>query len=273
LVKLLFKELVKEYFHNRDARVQKLQKWINDANEAKDKLEKRANQYYKAEELITFYTFAPLLQKNDLKLVNDILKLAQINEQAIGNVVLSLEKPIFSPKGYLSWLREEVLKINAVSYMREQAIIHLELNKTLETATHVDVEIKTDNLVIFVEMKFTSDISINTTFNPYRNQLARLIDVGIEIAKEEKKKIIVLLASPSEFFQNKSRFYYYKIQDYSNFSEIKKDIVWRKQEEIEKYVMAVKWIPLEELIKTLYRDFNHDDKEEAMAFFKERNLI
>jgi hypothetical protein len=81
-----------------------------------------------------------------------------------------------------------------------------------------------------------------------------------------------LLSTPSEFFKNKSRLYYYKIKDYINPTEIQKDIVWRKQEDIEKNLLAVKWIPLEELIKVLYKDFVHADKEEAMEFFRERKL-
>jgi hypothetical protein len=102
--------------------------------------------------------------------------------------------------------------------------------------------------------------------------MARLIDVGIQEANKKSKKPIVLLCSPSEFFNNKSRMYFYKIQEYSNHAEIKQDIGWREIEEIEKYVLAVKWIPLEESIKILYKDFNHSDKEEAKDFFRERNL-
>jgi len=229
MMKLLFEELAWKHFHTRRDRVQKLKKWIKDANETSDKLDKKANQYYKAEELITFYTFAPLLLREDkLEKINEVLKSANINEPAIGKVSLSIEEPLPSPEGYLSWLKDEALKINPVKYIQEQAINHQKRNKTLETATHVDAVIKTGNFVIFVEMKFTSDISIGTTFNPYRNQLARLIDVGIETARKEGKKLVVLLSTPSEFFKNKSRLYYYKIQDYINPTEIQKDIVWRK---------------------------------------------
>jgi hypothetical protein len=82
----------------------------------------------------------------------------------------------------------------------------------------------------------------------------------------------VLPWSPSESFKNKSRLYFYKVQGYSKHAEIKQDMGWRELEEIEKHVLAVKWIPLEELIKIFYNDFNHTDKEEAMSFFRERNL-
>jgi hypothetical protein len=37
-------------------------------------------------------------------------------------------------------------------------------------------------------------------------------------------------------------------------------------------VLAVRWIALEDLITLLYSAFVHPDKEEALEFFKERNL-
>jgi hypothetical protein len=37
--------------------------------------------------------------------------------------------------------------------------------------------------------------------------------------------------------------------------------------------LAIRWIALEDLIDVLYRDFEHEDKEEALEFFKERNLL
>lgn len=69
----------------------------------------------------------------------------------------------------------------------------MERGRTLETNTHVDFFVETDSLLILVETKFTSDISGQTTFNPNRNQLARLIDVGISAIQEKSKKLVVLL--------------------------------------------------------------------------------
>ena len=121
--------------------------------------------------------------------------------------------------------------------------------KPLETNTHVDTVIKTENLLILVEMKFTSDISTQTTFGSNRNQLARTIDVGISKAKKKGKKLVVLLCSPSEFYHKKSRFYYYKMQEYSDFHKIKQDICWRELEEIKECLLSTAWIPLEKVIK------------------------
>ena len=121
-------------------------------------------------------------------------------------------------------------------------------------------------------MKYTSDMSYCTTFNPCRNQLARLIDVGLEGAKYSGKEILVLLSTPSRLYEGRSRLYYYKVQEYSDPLMIKRDIAWRHVSEIRDNVLAVKWIALEELVNVLYEDFRHLDKEAALDFFRERNL-
>lgn len=271
-MRLLFEDLAKKHFHDRPDRFQKLKGWVEEANKTSDKLDKKANQYYKAEELITFYTFAPLdLRSDQQELVNEILRLAGVNENVQSVKRISFEKLVQPPTAYLSWIENEV-RNHPIKYVREQAKDHNKRKKALETATHVDAVIETDNFVIFVEMKFTSDISVQTTFNPYRNQLARLIDVGISVAMKKDKKLVLLLCTPSIFFVTKSRLYSYKITEYSDYEEIKRDIGWREQHEIEKFVLAVAWIPLESLIEIMHQGFAHPDKNEAIEFFRERKL-
>ena len=127
--------------------------------------------------------------------------------------------------------------------------------------------------LIFFEIKFTSDISYETTFNPERNQLARLIDVGLEANKENGKEVLVSLSKPKRFFESRSRLYCYKIKKYDNLKFIHQDLPWRNIDEIRDNLLKVTWIPLENLIETLYTDSKHNDVEEAKVFFKERNLM
>ena len=143
----------------------------------------------------------------------------------------------------------------------------------MESNTHVDAFIETDKLLIFFEIKFTSDISYDTTFNPSRNQIARLIDVGLEVNEHNGKEVLVILSTPRRFFEKKSRLYYYKINEYTNPERIKEDIEWRRLSAIRDNVLAVRWIALEDLIAILYRDFEHEDKKDALEFFKERNML
>jgi hypothetical protein len=174
-------------------------------------------------------------------------------------------------KEYLRWLRKQCDN-HPIRYVREQAKLHKE-NQRLEGNTHADAFIQTDKLLIFFEIKFTSDISYDTTFNPERNQLARLVDVGLEANKETGKEVLVILSTPKRFFESRSRLYYYKIKDYEDPKFIHQDLPWRNIDEIRDNLLKVTWIPLENLIETLYMDFKHDDLEEAKAFFKERNLL
>ncbi len=82
-----------------------------------------------------------------------------------------------------------------------------------------------------VGVEFTSDIFSQTTFNAHRNQFARTIDAGMSMLKKDQR-LIVLLCSPLEFYRKKSRFYYYKLQEYADLIEIRRGIGWRELAEI-----------------------------------------
>ena len=103
--------------------------------------------------------------------------------------------------------------------------------------------------------------------------MARLVDVGLEVNELNGKEVLVILATPRKLYKSKSRFYYYKIEEYTHPEKIKEDIEWRSLSTIRDNVLAVRWVALEDLIDALYKDFEHKDKEEALEFFKERNLI
>jgi hypothetical protein len=273
-MRLLYKEAIQTCFTPPDDRLKKLSTWIDNSNSARNTkdLDKKLNQYDKAEELITFYTFAPLVLSLDrVGLVNRILSLARISAYEENVEEVALEKQFAPPKKYLQWLRKQC-GTHPIRYVREQAKQHKE-NQPLEGNTHADAFIQTDKLLIFFEIKFTSDISCDTTFNPCRNQLARLIDVGLEVNELNGKQVLVILATPRKLYESKSRFYYYKIAEYTHPEKIKEDIEWRSLATIRDNTIAVRWIALEDLIDVLYRDFEHKDKEEALEFFKERNLM
>jgi len=61
----------------------KYKNWVEKAKKARrtGSFDEKENQYDKAEELITFYTFAPLeLRENRKDVVQEILKLANVHE-------------------------------------------------------------------------------------------------------------------------------------------------------------------------------------------------
>jgi tetrahydromethanopterin S-methyltransferase subunit B len=82
-MRLLFKEAIQTCFNPPEDRFNKLNAWVENSNLARDptnpNLEAYPNQYDKAEELITFYIFAPLVLSLDrVSLVNRILSLAKV---------------------------------------------------------------------------------------------------------------------------------------------------------------------------------------------------
>ncbi len=102
-MKLLFEEAAKGCFNPVEARTLKLKAWVEQANSARNtgNLEPYPNQYDKAEELITFYTFAPLvLSLNRVGLTNRILALAGISPFEENVVSVGLERAISTS----SWL-------------------------------------------------------------------------------------------------------------------------------------------------------------------------
>ena len=197
--------------------------------------------------------------------------MGNVHESLDEPVSLDFERLIQPPEGYLRWLAKEAEK-HPLRYIRAQAREHVSKGKALETSSHVDVVLEDKDLLTWVEMKFTSDISPQTTFNNYRNQLARTIDSGIFMAEKKGKRLVVLLCSPSGFYRKRSRFYHYKLQEYADFNKIKDDIVWRELAEIQKYLLAVAWVSLEEVIEVIYRDRDLPQLLEAKAFFRERML-
>lgn len=276
-LRLLYEDVAKKpnvLTHNR---LLKYQGWVREAEKARKakSLDAKGNQYDKAEELITFYTFAPVEMVPDEarnSIVQEILNFTNINEP-VRKVKISFEKGLPPPNKYLNWLRKEVKK-HPIGYLRNEA--ETETKKILEGDTQVDAIIETNSLLILIEIKFTSDISPYTQFGLIRNQIARIIDAGLDGAKRHQKKLVVLLSTPTELFQRRSRLYYYKIQEYADVSNIKKDLPWRNINEINETLLRVSWVSLEKIIETVYQKSKKylDPKErmEAERFFKERML-
>ncbi len=143
-MRLLFKEAVKTCFNPPDARLKKLNTWVENSNLVRDlkDLTKKPNQYDKAEELITFYIFAPLVLSLDrVGLTNRILSLAKVSAYEENVEEVALEKQCTPPKEYLQWLRKQCDN-HPIRCVREQAKQHRD-NQPLEGKTHADAFIQT----------------------------------------------------------------------------------------------------------------------------------
>lgn len=86
----------------------------------------------------------------------------------------------------------------------------------MEGRTEIDVAIKNDEVLIFVEAKYLSDISDRVTYDPWRDQIARCVDVGSYHA--EKRAFFFILLTPRwpNVYAQNSRLYHYKLRDYQH---------------------------------------------------------
>jgi hypothetical protein len=67
--------------------------------------------------------------------------------------------------------------------------------KPVEGATELDVTFSTARCLVYVEAKLGSDLSSGTTYDPERNQLARVIDVAIENAGARRPAVWMFVRS------------------------------------------------------------------------------
>jgi hypothetical protein len=100
-----------------------------------------------------------------------------------GQLHLVLEATLTSPSSYVQWLRVNLATRHLIPY-----VIHAAQRprKRLEGITHVDaLVVNADNgFTLLVEAKVLSDVSCMVSFDAFRNQIARTIDVMLERAGE-----------------------------------------------------------------------------------------
>ena len=161
-------------------------------------------------------------------------------------------------------------------YIREEIERHRKQGIPLEKHTHIDILIETDELIISIEAKFTSDIDYQTTYSCIRNQIARTIDVSMEAAKRAQppKKVLFLLCVP-RVLHNESRYYYYKMKDYENLENLKHDLP-HQTESFETYFDSAHVIFWEDVASRIIRNamewklLDSDELNALKEFYDER---
>lgn len=188
---------------------------------------------------------------------------------------LCFEVDLPSPKKYKDYLYDNYCQ----SYKNKQCNRHQFIpyilacacnKKSLEGSTQVDaIIINPDNgFTVIFEAKVLSDISICTTYDLLRNQIARNIDVMINEELENKynshsilkdinpKKTLFVLLTPRIFKENpSSRFYGYKMNDYKDkrmgVTNLNKDLPHREKEELKNIPQRIGWLTWED-----FKDIN-----------------
>lgn len=184
-------------------------KFLQVCNDQKERTVKKFKQPRQVEKDERFWTAATLMSfywdkdreekfKNLLRLgfgdIPPISDMGSWNTCLTGRLKLFFEINLPSPKSYKQWLRENLLERQCIPYILEAAE-----NSALEGPTQVDaLLVNQDNgFAVVFEAKVLSDISVSTSFDMFRNQLARNIDVILEIDDWDEKQ-----RNYSEFIRN-----------------------------------------------------------------------
>jgi hypothetical protein len=278
----LFQDLARSNLSN--ARYVKYLNWVKTADQVRQGslgtlTVAQANQYDKTEELITWNTFAPLLRMEKTtrdKTVSEIIREGlskDVDEyHDAKGFGLQFEYTIPSPRLYLEHLRQFV-RDHPVKYVRDEA----RDKEILEGNTHVDLALMNSKLLVLVEVKFMSDIQSDVRYDHVRNQLARLIDAGIDAS--DGRKLGVLLVSPEWGYKSRNRLYCYKLDDYRESMEnVRTDIPHRSLTEIANALLGVGWVSLEFAASTIHRKakelglLSKEDAQQVQGFYKERRI-
>ncbi len=158
-----------------------------------------------------------------------------------GELHLYFEPNLQSPRLYLDYLKNNLNQYNLIPYVLTNATHKNGQFKTnLEGATNVDALIinATNGFAILIEAKVLSDISSQVSYDIFRNQIIRSIDVMLNpnpnlthpLEKRIPDNTLFLLVTPLAFKNNPhTRLYGYKYHDYKNNPDtISKDLTHLK---------------------------------------------
>lgn len=175
----------------------------------------------------------------------------------VDDLRLYFEVNLPSPKSYGTALRETADTRVFLPWLRELARSGPE--RRLEGATKVDAMLvsRTTGFAAAFEAKVLSDISTHTTYDPTRNQLARLIDVVLEdnqglpgdgLAARKPDHTFLFLLTPEEFKAKRySRLYGELLRGYqADPGLIREHLPHRTEEQTRGAVDRLGWVTWED---------------------------
>jgi hypothetical protein len=172
-----------------------------------------------------------------------------------GRLNLVLEATLPSPEKYVQWLRLNLASRHLIPYVLHAA--QRASARTLEGATHVDaLVVNADNgFSLLVEAKVLSDISCVVSFDVFRNQIARNVDVMLEsspdlgppLAARHPDRSLFLLLSPACFRDRpQSRLYGWLFYEYTSLpSALQRDLPHRNSVDWPDVARRLGWITFE----------------------------
>ncbi len=174
-----------------------------------------------------------------------------------GPLRLIFEGVLPSPSSYVSWLRANLDSHQLIPYILHAAKRTNE--RALEGATHVDAILinEQNGFSLLIEAKVLSDISYGVSFDNYRNQLARNLDILMEpcdgvcdpLNKRNPASSLFLLLTPKCFKENPhSRLYGWLFNEYKTSPDsIGRDLPHRLNVDWRELSRRIGWMTFEQL--------------------------
>lgn len=173
-----------------------------------------------------------------------------------GDLRLYFEACLPSSQSYVKWLRANLKHRQIIPYVLDAAA--RDNARTLEGATHVDAMfLNVENgFAWLIEAKVLSDVSYLISFDNFRNQIARNIDVmldntsmtGSGLENRDPGKSLFALLTPRMFKQYpSSRLYGWLMQEYRNNPDaLKRDLPHRNKTDWAALQQCIGWLTFED---------------------------
>ena len=173
-----------------------------------------------------------------------------------GDLKLYYEVCLPSPQRYICWLRSHLNERQIIPYILDAAARNN--SRTLEGATQVDAILLnvSNGFAWLIEAKVLSDISYSISFDNFRNQIARNIDVMIEntsppcagLEKRNPDRSLFALLTPLQFKDNpQSRLYGWLMSEYkSNPQSLGRDLKHREGIDWSTIARRIGWLTFED---------------------------
>ena len=176
-----------------------------------------------------------------------------------GDMLLYFEARLPSPESYVSWLRSKLQQRQMIPYVLDAA--RRESARPLEGATHVDALLFNiaNGFAWLLEAKVLSDVSPSISFDNFRNQIARNIDVMLDrtsqpangLEKRDPEKTLFGLLTPAAFKEYpSSRLYGWLMEEYRSKPEaLSRDLGHRKDADWKAISKRIGWVTFEDFEK------------------------
>jgi hypothetical protein len=189
-------------------------------------------------------------------IIPPISSLSTWEECLDGDLRLYFEACLPSTKKYVKWLGKNLKSRQIIPYIRNAT--ERKNDRTLEGPTHIDAMFLniTNGFAWLIEAKVLSDVSYMVSFDNFRNQIARNIDVMLDntsqscsgLEKRDPQKSLFSLLTPMCFKQNPhSRLYGWLMQEYEKDSNaLKRDLPHREETDWDALQQRIGWVTFED---------------------------